>query len=238
MAAVFCVCALLVVAVRRSYFGERLLAMKDSPAACATLGLNIRRTKLLVFSLSAAMAGVGGALYGATLGTVSPDRFSFFESLPLLLLAVVGGIGSAGGAIFAGLVLYGIPLVSASIVWFANIGRVLPGAMGIGLGKNPNGVVPDVAERLSPLRRATAILAVMLLAIVGLVIAAKLEILENWTFAFAVGGVIVLASAIADRKRLIGEDEESLEWVGIERPFTADDVRRFDAELGLERART
>jgi len=238
MAAVFCVCTLLVVAMRRSYFGERLLAMKDSPAACATLGLNIRRTKLLVFSLSAAIAGVGGALYGATLGTVSPDRFSFFESLPLLLLAVVGGIGSAGGAIFTGMVLYGIPLASASIVWFANIGRVLPGAMGIGLGKNPNGVVPDVAERLSPLRRATGILVVMLLAIVGLVIAAKLEILDNWTFAFAVGGVIVLASAIADRKRLIGEDEEPLEWVGVERPFTDDDVRRFDAELGLERART
>jgi len=235
MAGVFCVCALLVVAIRRSYFGERLLAMKDSPAACATLGLNIRQTKLLVFTLSAAMAGVGGALYGATLGTVSPDRFSFFESLPLLLLAVVGGIGSAGSAIFAGLVLYGIPLVSASIAWFENIGRVLPGAMGIGLGNNPNGVVPDVSERFQPLRRATAILVVLLIAIVGLVIAAKLEVLDNWTFAFAVGGVIVLASAIADRKRLIGADEEPLEWVGVERPFTADDVRRLDAELGLER---
>jgi branched-chain amino acid transport system permease protein len=150
----------------------------------------------------------------------------------------VGGIGSAGGAIFAGLVLYGIPLVSASIAWFADVGRVLPGVMGIGLGKNPNGVVPDVAERFGPLRRATAILVVMLLGIVGLVIAAKLEILDNWTFAFAVGGVIVLASAIADRKRLIGEDEEPLEWVGIERPFTADDVRRLDSELGLERAPT
>jgi branched-chain amino acid transport system permease protein len=236
MAGVFCICALLVVAIRRSYFGERLLAMKDSPAACATLGLNIRRTKLLVFSLSAAMAGVGGALYGATLGTVSPDRFSFFESLPLLLLAVVGGIGSAGSAIFAGLVLYGIPLVSASIAWFENIGRVLPGAMGIGLGQNPNGVVPDTADRFQPLRRATAILVVLLIAIVGLIVAVKLEVLDNWTFAFAVGGVIVLASAIADRKRLIGESDEPLEWVGVDRPFTPDDVRRLDAELGLERA--
>jgi branched-chain amino acid transport system permease protein len=235
MAGAFCVCSLLVVAIRRSYFGERLLAMKDSPAACATLGLNLRRTKLLVFSLSAAIAGVGGALYGATLGTVSPDRFSFFESLPLLLLAVVGGIGSAGSAIFAGLVLYGIPLVSASLVWFANIGRVLPGAMGIGLGKNPNGVVPDVAERFQPLRRATAILAVLLISLVGLVVAVKFELLDNWTFAFAVGGAIVLASAVADRERLVGPNEEPLEWVGVDRPFTADDVRRLDAELGLER---
>jgi branched-chain amino acid transport system permease protein len=133
-------------------------------------------------------------------------------------------------------VLYGIPLVSASIAWFANIGRVLPGAMGIGLGQNPNGVVPDVADRFQPLRRATAILVMLLIALVGLVIAVKLELFENWTFAFAVGGVIVLASAIADRERLIGKDEEPLEWVGVERPFTADDLRRLDAELGLERA--
>ncbi len=49
--------------------------MKDSPAACATIGLDVKRTKLAVFSLSAAMAGVGGALYAGTYGSVSPERF-------------------------------------------------------------------------------------------------------------------------------------------------------------------
>jgi hypothetical protein len=63
----------------------------------------------------------------------------------------------------------------------------------------------------------------------------KFELLDNWTFAFAVGGAIVLASAVADRERLVGPNEETLEWVGVDRPFTADDVRRLDAELGLER---
>src|SRR3546814_8015466 len=95
---------LLVVAVRRSGFGQRLLAMRDSPAACATLGLDLTRLKLAVFSLSAAMAGVGGALYAGTLGSVSPERFSLFESLPLLLLPVVGGISTAAGAGFTGIV--------------------------------------------------------------------------------------------------------------------------------------
>ena len=57
----FSLVALLVVAVRRSTFGQRLLALKDSPAAYATLGLNPRLTTLAVFSLSAAMAAVGGA---------------------------------------------------------------------------------------------------------------------------------------------------------------------------------
>ncbi len=234
LAAVFCLCALVVVAIRRSSFGERLLAIKDSPAACAMLGMNLRATKLAVFSISAAMAGVGGALYGGCLGTVTPDRFTFFESLPLLLLVVVGGIGTAGGAVFAGLVLYGIPLVSASVPWFANIGLVLPGAMGIGLGKNPNGVVPDVAERFAPLARNRGVLTGLLVVLAALVIAAKLEVLDNWPFAFAVTGVIVLASAVADRQRLLGEEQEPLEWVGVSRPFTAEDVRRLDNALGVQ----
>ncbi|MEY2434638.1 MAG: hypothetical protein QOC92_4363, partial [Acidimicrobiaceae bacterium] len=169
----FCMCALVVVALRRSRFGERLLAMKDSPAACATLGLNLTTTKLLVFSLSAAMAGVGGAIYGGASGTVSADRFSFFESLPVLLLAVVGGIGSPGGAMFAGLVLYGIPIAAASADWFANPGRVLPGMMGIGLGQNPNGVVPDLAARFEPLRRSRPVQVVLAAVLIALLVAQK-----------------------------------------------------------------
>ena len=104
--------------------------------------------------------------------------------------------------------------------------------MGIGLGKNPNGVVPDVAERFAPLGRNRAVLSGLIVVIVGLVVAAKLEVLDNWPFALAVTGVIVIASAIADRARLLGEEQEPLEWVGVDRPFTPDDVRRLDAELG------
>ena len=94
---------------------------------------------------------------------MSSDRFTFFESLPLLLLAVVGGIGSVGGAVFAGMVLYGIPLVTSSwsdldiplrsLPGLADVGALLaltPGLMGIGLGRNPNGVVRDVAARFDP----------------------------------------------------------------------------------------
>ena len=103
---------------------------------------------------------------------------------------------------------------------------------------NPNGVVPDTAERLSPLRRATGILIGLIVVLVALVIAERLELLDNWTFAFAVVGVIVVASALADRARLLGAAEEPLEWVGVDRPYTVDDVRRLDAELGLERVET
>ena len=65
-----------IVALRRSRLGERLLALQDSPAACATLGLDLALTKLVVFSMSAALAGVGGAILGGTSGSVTSDRFT------------------------------------------------------------------------------------------------------------------------------------------------------------------
>ena len=236
MAAVFCVCALLVVAIRRSYFGERLLAMKDSPAACATLGLNLRRTKLLVFSLSAAIAGVGGALYGATLGTVSPDRFSFFESLPLLLLAVVGGIGSAGSAIFAGLVLYGIPLVSASI---AVVREHRSGAT----RRDGHRARQEPERRRARRRRAVPASAPRDCDPRGAALSRSSVSSSRRSSSSSTTGRSrsrSVASSCSRRPSLIvsgssGEDEEPLEWVGVDRPFTADDVRRLDAELGLER---
>ncbi|HET6954417.1 MAG TPA: ABC transporter permease, partial [Acidimicrobiales bacterium] len=74
LAIIFAVLYLGVVAVRRSTFGQMLLAMKDSPAACATLGMSVVRLKLSVFMMSAAIAGVGGVLMSAQLGSVNLDR--------------------------------------------------------------------------------------------------------------------------------------------------------------------
>ena len=65
LAVVFALFSMGVLALRRGPFGRVLVGMKDSEAACATLGLSLRTTKLGVFILSAAMAGVAGALFGA-----------------------------------------------------------------------------------------------------------------------------------------------------------------------------
>ena len=65
---VFVLFVALVVLVRRSEFGSRLFAFKDSPVACATLGMNTRLLPIAVFAFSAAIAGIGGALYGQALG--------------------------------------------------------------------------------------------------------------------------------------------------------------------------
>ena len=79
--------------------------MKDSPAACATLGMNMRRLKLSVFTLAAAIAGFGGALHASNLRTIQEDYpFTIWEGLALFMLTVVGGIGYVSGALFGGII--------------------------------------------------------------------------------------------------------------------------------------
>ena len=152
LAIVFSLVALAVVTIRRSRYGRVLLAMRESPAACATLGLRLTVTKLSVFALSAGIAGLGGALYGGLQTAVPADAFSFFQTLPVLLLAVVGGIGAVGGAV-AGTVLLGL-FEAISRIWpsTANLIAVAPGLAGIGLVRNPGGIASDLHAAVSMLR--------------------------------------------------------------------------------------
>jgi branched-chain amino acid transport system permease protein len=145
--------AAFLVVLRRGEFGRRLLAMKSSDAACVTLGLNLRTTRLQVFALSAGIAGLGGALYGAQLNSVSPDVFQFINGLPVVLLAVIGGIAAVGGALFGGItfamVYFIIPdLVPALENWLA----IGPAFAGVSLGRNPNGAVNETVRSVREIR--------------------------------------------------------------------------------------
>ena len=233
LAAVFGLLTLVVVAVRRSAFGERLLALKDSPAACATLGINLTTTKLAVFSLSAAMAGVGGAIYGGALGTISADRFSFFESLPVLLLAVVGGIGTPIGALLGALTLFLLPVLGATFSWFAQPARILPGTIGLTLGRNPNGVAADLGERLAPLRRHPVALGVTVAIIAGLFALEVGDIINGWVFGVLAFVAPFAVAQLAARPAAPARDDLDLEWLGLRDPFTDDAVRAIDAELDV-----
>ena len=152
---VFCVVAVGVVAVRRSELGRRLLAMKSSPASCATLGVDLTATKVQVFALSAAIAGLGGALYGAQLRSVSPPTFQFLQSLPIILLAVVGGIGAPGGVLFGGITYALSFLVLPDLL--PGLREVLtlgPALAGVSLGRNPNGAVHETVRSVRARRAA------------------------------------------------------------------------------------
>ena len=105
LATAFGLVAIFVAWLRRSPFGRRLLAMKDSPAACATVGMNLMFTKLAVFAISAGIAGLGGALIGGLQRSTNSQNWEFASGLPIFMVAVVGGIARIGGPLFAGISL-------------------------------------------------------------------------------------------------------------------------------------
>jgi branched-chain amino acid transport system permease protein len=128
-----------------------LLAMRESPAACAMLGLRLTTVKLGVFALSAGIAGVGGALLAGLSTQVAPDAFSFFQSLPLLLLVMAGGVGMVSGAFFGAVALGLFSTLGSMSALFNRGSQLLPGLVGIGLGEQPNGVAADIGAGLSQL---------------------------------------------------------------------------------------
>ncbi len=152
---VFAAMAVGVLAMRRGKWGRRLSALDDSPAACATLGLNINWTKLAVFGASAAMAGFGGALYAAVPGQVSPDDFLLLQSLVLLLLARIGGITTVTGALVSGMFFVIFPVVTQHNPWLGgDIQFLLTGLGALALGRDPYGMGGRIYRAGQRLRRS------------------------------------------------------------------------------------
>lgn len=155
IAVVFVALGWFVIALRRGEFGRRLQAMRDSPAACTTVGLDLTRTKVQVFALAAAMAGTGGFLLAGWKGTVGKDDFSLLtgalSALPVLLLAVVGGITVVSGAMIGALLLVATPQIAADYPSLNNLMILLPGLAGITLGRNPDGIASDARHAIQGL---------------------------------------------------------------------------------------
>ncbi len=109
-AIVLALCAIALANVRRTGVGRRFLAVRANERAAAAAGINVARTKLLAFALSAAIAGIGGVMLGFKQVEVSSANFPFQASLVVLAFAYLGGITSINGGIVAGM------LVGASVV--------------------------------------------------------------------------------------------------------------------------
>ena len=140
VAAAFVVMSVVVLSIRRGKYGRILLATRDSEAACATLGFNTRAVRVLVFGVSAGLAGVAGAFYAGMHVSISTQDFFFFKSLPLLLFAVVGGVTCATGALLGGLIFGLLPVVADQFPAIAPLTFPLLLLAVLSLGGNPNGV--------------------------------------------------------------------------------------------------
>jgi ABC-type branched-subunit amino acid transport system permease subunit len=96
------------VRLRDSRLGRAWIAIREDEIAASSSGINLVRTKLFAFAAGAFFAGVAGAYHAAKLGTVSPDNFSFGDSVIYLAMVVIGGLGSIPGVIVGALAVYAI----------------------------------------------------------------------------------------------------------------------------------
>lgn len=149
MTGFFVLTAFGVLALRRGSLGRILLALRDSPVACGTLGLDARWFRVGLFGFSAAIAGLAGALYAGLRGDVGAAEFQYFNSLPLLLLAVVCGVTSVTGAAIGGVALMLLPVLQSDHPTIAGLIVAVIGFAAVALGRDPNGL----ANRLFVLGR-------------------------------------------------------------------------------------
>lgn len=244
---VFALLALAVVAVRRSAFGARLIAIKEGPAAVATAGINVTAAKVGVFALSGAIAGIGGAVLSAA-SPASVAQFELVAGLPILLVMVVGGISSVGTPVFAGLFL-GSPLPTKLLSGGFDLGRwqnALIGLVGISVGRNPNGVA---AALRPPGQRVRADLPVAVALLAGLLAVWGLRIADAFSNGPYVGltvAVLVAAAVAASRRQRSRQGPVALdpdhpapvppELLGLTVPYTPASVAALDEVIDLASA--
>jgi branched-chain amino acid transport system permease protein len=140
MSLVFALISVGLLVLRRGPVGRVLIAMRDSPAACGTLGLNQRWFRVALFSVSAGIAGVGGGLYAGLRGTVSTLDFQALSGLLLLLLAVVCGVTSMTGALLGGVLLMLLPVLQSQFPTLGGLEFLIIGIGAVSLGRDPNGL--------------------------------------------------------------------------------------------------
>ncbi|HEV3354453.1 MAG TPA: ATP-binding cassette domain-containing protein [Acidimicrobiales bacterium] len=152
IAVVFAAAAVGVLAVRRSSFGRRLVAMSDSQVACATLGMSLTWTKLILFAASAGLAGLAGALFGGLQGSVGSANFDVLNSLVLFLLLAIWGVDSIIAVLFAGLSFAYLSVLQTHFADIRGLPFLLTGLGALGLARNPNGVVAQVTDNFERTR--------------------------------------------------------------------------------------
>jgi branched-chain amino acid transport system permease protein len=138
--------------ILRGSTGIAITAIRDHPVAARSMGIDISRYKTLTFGISAMYTGIAGALGALVAQFVSPDSFSIFLSLSLLVGAVVGGVASIFGAIFGALFIEFVPnfadQISKAVTW-----AVYGSFMVVFMYLMPTGIAGSLALLIDRLRR-------------------------------------------------------------------------------------
>lgn len=101
--------------------GRALTALREDATAANVIGVAVPRLKLIAFALAAALAGLAGALYAHQLRFVSPEQFDWVMSIELLMMLVIGGLGTRAGIVLGAAFLIALPqaiaLLRDALVW-------------------------------------------------------------------------------------------------------------------------
>ncbi|MBU3650202.1 MAG: branched-chain amino acid ABC transporter permease [Limnohabitans sp.] len=100
---------LVVLNLLRSPTGRAFVAIRDSEISAQSMGIHLAWFKTLSFMISSALAGLGGALYAHKIQFISPEQFGILQSIDLLLMVVIGGLGSVHGAFLGAIFLITMP---------------------------------------------------------------------------------------------------------------------------------
>ncbi len=95
--------------IMKSRHGRAILAIRENEIAAESCGVPTTRYKVMAFVLSAALAGVAGCLYAGYLGSIYPSTFDFMKSIEILVMVVLGGMGSMLGSVLSASVLTILP---------------------------------------------------------------------------------------------------------------------------------
>lgn len=95
--------------IGRSWMGTALRAVAQDEDAARTIGINVPRFKLAAFTIGTAMAGLAGGLYAYMTQLIVPDAFNFIQSVTILAMVVIGGIGSTWGVVVGAILITLMP---------------------------------------------------------------------------------------------------------------------------------
>lgn len=100
----------------RSWFGRACRAVRDNPEAAAAMGIDVARTKVIVFTLTSVLAGVAGMVYAFVDNTVNPPIFGLENAFLILFMVIIGGAGRHAGAVVGAVLLFLLPFWLAPVV--------------------------------------------------------------------------------------------------------------------------
>jgi branched-chain amino acid transport system permease protein len=103
------ICVAVVIMLARSRHGRAIISIRENEIAAEAVGISTTKYKVTGFTISAGLAGIGGGLFALQMGFLAPITFGFMKSVDILVIVVLGGMGSITGSILAAIVFTILP---------------------------------------------------------------------------------------------------------------------------------